>query len=117
MVYLVDDVFKGTDFAGRVPLQGDDLLIWVNTDDEPKTKLVDALVTQIKGAMARQPAGIIGIGGGSAMDLSKAVSVMMTNPGSSAEYQGYDLPKIPSLYHAAIPTLSGTGAEVSAPAF
>ncbi|SHL03262.1 Alcohol dehydrogenase, class IV [Desulfatibacillum alkenivorans DSM 16219] len=113
MVYLVDDVFKGTEFGDSIPLQGDDMLIWVNVDDEPKTKLVDALVEQIKDGMDKNPAGIVGVGGGSAMDLSKAVSVMMTNEGSSAEYQGYDLPKNPSLYHAAIPTLSGTGAEVS----
>jgi 3-deoxy-alpha-D-manno-octulosonate 8-oxidase len=57
--------------------------------------------------------GIIGIGGGSAMDLAKAVSLMMTNPGSSADYQGWDLVKHPGVYKAGIPTLSGTGAEVS----
>jgi len=57
--------------------------------------------------------GIIGIGGGSAMDLAKAVSLMMTNPGSSADYQGWDLVKVPGVFKVGIPTLSGTGAEVS----
>ncbi len=57
--------------------------------------------------------GIIGIGGGSVMDLAKAVSLMMNNPGSSADYQGWDLVKLPGVYKAGIPTLSGTGAEVS----
>jgi 3-deoxy-alpha-D-manno-octulosonate 8-oxidase len=38
---------------------------------------------------------------------------MLTNPGSSTEYQGWDLIKNPAVYHAAVPTLSGTGAEVS----
>ena len=38
---------------------------------------------------------------------------MMTNPGSSADYQGWDLVKMPGVYKAGIPTLSGTGAEVS----
>jgi 3-deoxy-alpha-D-manno-octulosonate 8-oxidase len=47
------------------------------------------------------------------MDLAKAVSLMMTNPGSSADYQGWDLVKQPGVYKAGIPTLSGTGAEVS----
>jgi len=55
----------------------------------------------------------IGIGGGSTMDLAKAVSLMMTNPGSSADYQGWDLVKQAGVYKAGIPTLSGTGAEVS----
>ena len=57
--------------------------------------------------------GIIGIGGGSMLDLAKAVALMMTNPGSSADYQGWDLVKIPGAYHVGVPTLSGTGAEVS----
>jgi len=57
--------------------------------------------------------GISGIGGGSAMDLAKAVSLMMTNPGSSADYQGWDLVKVPGVFKVGIPTLSGTGAEVS----
>ncbi|MDP9041366.1 MAG: iron-containing alcohol dehydrogenase, partial [Bacteroidota bacterium] len=47
------------------------------------------------------------------MDLAKAVSLMMNNPGSSADYQGWDLVKYPGVYKAGIPTLSGTGAEVS----
>jgi 3-deoxy-alpha-D-manno-octulosonate 8-oxidase len=38
---------------------------------------------------------------------------MMGNPGSSADYQGWDLVKNPGVYKAGIPTLSGTGAEVS----
>jgi 3-deoxy-alpha-D-manno-octulosonate 8-oxidase len=47
------------------------------------------------------------------MDLAKAVSLMLTNRGSAADYQGWDLIKKPAVYHAAVPTLSGTGAEVS----
>jgi 3-deoxy-alpha-D-manno-octulosonate 8-oxidase len=38
---------------------------------------------------------------------------MMTNTGSSADYQGWDLVKQPGVYKVGIPTLSGTGAEVS----
>ncbi len=47
------------------------------------------------------------------MDLAKAVSLMMNNPGSSADYQGWDLVKNAGVYKVGIPTLSGTGAEVS----
>jgi len=38
---------------------------------------------------------------------------MMNNPGSSADYQGWDLVKNAGIYKVGIPTLSGTGAEVS----
>ncbi len=117
IVFLVDDVFKGQPLQQRLPVHQDDLLIWVNVTHEPKTTYVDQLTTQVRDTLAKQgrdlPAGVIGIGGGSTMDLSKAVSLMLTNKGSSADYQGWDLIKQPAVYHAAVPTLSGTGAEVS----
>jgi len=117
MVFLMDDVFKNSELEGRIPLKDQDLLLWVNVDDEPKTTYVDKLTqdvrTYIQSGPGRLPVGVIGIGGGSTMDLAKAVSLMLTNPGSSADYQGWDLINNPAIYHVAIPTLSGTGAEVS----
>jgi len=117
MVFVVDDVLKNSPLKIALPLKSNDLLLWVNVDDEPKTNYVDQLTTHIKKEMVakrdRIPSGVIGIGGGSTMDLAKAVSLMLTNPGSSAEYQGWDLIKNPAVYHVAVPTLSGTGAEVS----
>ena len=47
------------------------------------------------------------------LDYAKAIALMLTNPGSSADYQGWDLIKNPAVYHVGIPTISGTGAEVS----
>ena len=38
---------------------------------------------------------------------------MLTNFGSSEDYQGWDLVKNPAVFHVGIPTISGTGAEVS----
>jgi 3-deoxy-alpha-D-manno-octulosonate 8-oxidase len=113
MVFLVDDVFKERPLQERIPLGDGDLLIWVNVDHEPTTRYVDQLTRQVKEAKERLPIGVIGIGGGSTMDLAKAVSLMLTNPGSSVDYQGWDLIKNPAVYHVGIPTLSGTGAEVS----
>jgi len=117
MVFLVDDVHKDRPLKDRIPIQDQDILLWVNVDDEPKTKYVDLLRDQVHDAMARHgrelPAGIVGIGGGSTMDLAKAVALMLTNTGSSADYQGWDLIKNPAVWHAGVPTLSGTGSEVS----
>lgn len=117
IVFVVDDVFESQPLQARIPLHDQDLLLWVNVTDEPKTAYVDQLTDQSRKAMSERgialPAGIVGIGGGSTMDLAKAVSLMLTNPGSSADYQGWDLIKNPAVYHAAVPTLSGTGAEVS----
>ena len=112
MIFLVDHFFENKPLTGRVPVRGNDKIIFVDVTYEPKTTYVDSIANQLKeefGAVS----GIIGIGGGSAMDLAKAVSLMMTNPGSSADYQGWDLVKLPGVYKVGIPTLSGTGAEVS----
>lgn len=113
MVFLVDDVFESSGLIERIPLGRGDQIISVNVDDEPKTVYVDELTERARNFSSRLPDGIIGIGGGSTLDLAKAVSLMLTNPGSSADYQGWNLIKNPAIYHVAIPTLSGTGAEVS----
>jgi 3-deoxy-alpha-D-manno-octulosonate 8-oxidase len=112
MVFLLDHFFENKPLSTRIPLKSSDKLIFVDVSHEPKTTYVDLIATGLKNEFG-QVSGIIGIGGGSAMDLAKAVSMMMTNPGSSADYQGWDLVKNPGVYKAGIPTLSGTGAEVS----
>jgi 3-deoxy-alpha-D-manno-octulosonate 8-oxidase len=121
MIFLVDHFFdpsnnsvdnKHTNIVSRIPVRGNDKVLFVDVTYEPKTTYVDSIAQQLKDEFG-SVSGIIGIGGGSTMDLAKAVSLMMTNPGSSADYQGWDLVKVAGVYKAGIPTLSGTGAEVS----
>lgn len=113
-IFLVDDVFKGNAWlTSRIPLAYNDRTIYVSADEEPKTSQVDELVEDIILTSTKRPSGIIGVGGGTIMDLAKAVSIMLTNDGSASDYQGWDLVKNPAVYHAGIPTISGTGAEVS----
>ena len=112
MIFLVDHFFENKPLINRVPVQGNDKIIYADVTYEPKTTYVDSIAKQLKDEFG-DVSGVIGIGGGSTMDLAKAVSLMMTNPGSSADYQGWDLVKKPGVYKVGIPTLSGTGAEVS----
>ncbi|MDB5190467.1 MAG: iron-containing alcohol dehydrogenase [Segetibacter sp.] len=112
MIFLLDHYFKGKTLESRIPLRRNDKVIFADVTYEPKTTYVDSLAQQLKDEFGTV-SGVIGIGGGSTMDLAKAVSLMMTNAGSSADYQGWDLVKVPGVYKAGIPTLSGTGAEVS----
>ena len=112
MIFLVDYYFEGKALLSRIPIRGNDKIVFADVTYEPKTKQVDALAQQLKDEFGTV-SGIVGIGGGSTMDLAKAVALMMNNPGSSADYQGWDLVKFPGVYKAGIPTLSGTGAEVS----
>jgi 3-deoxy-alpha-D-manno-octulosonate 8-oxidase len=113
MVFLLDHYFENDEkLKSRIPLRDNDVLMIVDVTHEPKTSYVDELAQQLKDKYGTV-SGVIGIGGGSAMDLAKAVSIMMSNPGKAQDYQGWDLVKYPSVYKAGIPTLSGTGAEVS----
>lgn len=113
MVFLLDQYFENdAAFKARVPLKGNDQLLIADVTYEPKTSQVDAIATQLKEQFGTV-SGIIGIGGGSVMDLAAAVSLMMTNPGKAQDYQGWDLVKVPGVYKVGIPTISGTGAEVS----
>ncbi len=56
---------------------------------------------------------IIGLGGGSPMDIASAAAVMCTNPGSIHDYLGIGLVKNPGIPSVLIPTTSGTGAEAT----
>ncbi|GAA4969026.1 iron-containing alcohol dehydrogenase family protein [Algibacter aquimarinus] len=113
-IFLVDDVFKNnTWLTSRINLSYDDKIIYISAKEEPKTSQVDELVESIILDTKERPSGIIGIGGGTLLDLAKAVSIMLTNQGKTENYQGWDLVKNPAIYHVGVPTISGTGAEVS----
>lgn len=113
-IFLIDDVFENNqEFLDRIQLRFNDKLLFIPTEEEPRTSQVDEVVQIIKNEFTKTPSGIIGIGGGTVMDLAKAVSIMLTNKGSAADYQGWDLVKEKAVYHVGIPTISGTGAEVS----
>ena len=113
IIYLVDDVFEGTELVQRLPNIFCDQIVFVSAAQEPSTAQVDALVSMIKDTFKEVPSGIVGIGGGTLLDLSKAVAILLTNAGSAADYQGWDLVSKKAIYHVGIPTISGTGAEVS----
>ncbi len=56
---------------------------------------------------------IIGLGGGSPMDIASISSVMCKNQGPVREYLGINLVKNPGIPTFLIPTTAGTGAEVT----
>ena len=65
---------------------------------------------------AHEADSIVGIGGGAALDVAKAVAVMATHEGDILEY-AWDHPQVrpiehPLPYFIAVPTTAGTGSEV-----
>ncbi len=57
--------------------------------------------------------GFVAVGGGSSIDLAKAVNVLMTNEGRIGEYGGIGMVKNPCLPLIAIPTTAGTSSEIT----
>lgn len=112
-LFVVDHYFIDKPLAARLPAHPEDIVRFIDVDpEEPTTGQIDALRDEILRTRGL-PSGVIGIGGGSIMDIAKAVSLMFTNEGSAALYQGLNLIKKPGIYHLGVPTISGTGAEVS----
>lgn len=84
--------------------------LYTKVDPEPGLLLAD------QGAeLARQFGAdcVIGVGGGSAMDVAKAISILLTNGGKAEDYLGLGKIKRPGVPKIMIPTTAGTGAEVS----
>lgn len=84
--------------------------VFSDIESDPEVRSVDEGVSAARAAGAD---GIIGIGGGSALDTAKAIAVMLTNTGTIRDYFGVD--KIPTQGAPviAIPTTAGTGSEVT----
>ena len=73
----------------------------------------EVVETAAKEAREFDADGFIAVGGGSSIDLAKAVNVLMTNPGPIRQYGGID--KVPNscLPLIAIPTTAGTSSEIT----
>ena len=97
-------------FTTPLEQEGIPFIVYDNIDPEPGLKLAD------KGCAIAQEAGcdcVVGAGGGSAMDVAKAVSILLTNNGKAVDYLGLGLIKKPGVPKIMVPTSAGTGAEVT----
>lgn len=66
-------------------------------------------------ALAREEKvqAVVGVGGGSTLDVAKAIAVLATNPGRALDYVGLGLVKEPGLPSVMVPTTAGTGSEAT----
>ena len=59
---------------------------------------------------------LVALGGGSSIDVAKAVGVLLSNGGNIKEYEGFEKVSKRVINTIAIPTTAGTGSEVTASA-
>lgn len=113
-IFFLDHCFRDGKLAARLPVESGDLLIYVDTSQEPTTESVDGYAAQAREFLGgKTPSALLAFGGGSTLDTCKCVGNLLTNPGRAEEYQGWELVKHPAPYKIAVPTLSGTGSETS----
>lgn len=84
--------------------------VYDKVEAEPPIELADE---GAKIAVKNKNDIVIGIGGGSAMDVAKAIAVLATNKGVAADYLGLNKVPKPGLPKIMIPTTAGTGSEVT----
>ena len=89
---------------------GVDPVLFAGGEPEPS---VAAAQRGIEAARDCQPTAILGLGGGSNIDLAKMTAVVARHGGTPADYFGFDKVPGPVVPLIAIPTTAGTGSEVS----
>lgn len=99
------------EFVGE--LKGLDVAVFSGISGNPVGSQVMAGAAAYK---AHGADAVIGLGGGAAVDVAKAVALMAVHPGDVLEY-AWDHPQVRPMdrgmpYFVAVPTTSGTGSEV-----
>jgi alcohol dehydrogenase class IV len=79
---------------------------------EPEPSL-DTAQNAVAAAWRFLPDSVLGLGGGSNMDLAKITATLLAHGGSPADYFGFDRIPGPVTPLICIPTTAGTGSEVS----
>lgn len=93
-------------------LQADNItpVIYSDIQADPPEALVEAAVTN---ANAQQIDGVIGLGGGSSMDVAKLIAVLCKGEQSLTDMYGIDQVNGSRLPLILVPTTAGTGSEVT----
>jgi alcohol dehydrogenase class IV len=101
--------------AVQGPLSEAGVRVELFSGGEPEPSL-EAAYKAIAVGREFRPDGILGLGGGSNMDLAKIVSVVLAHGGTPSMYFGDSKVPGPVLPLLCLPTTAGTGSEVSAAA-
>ena len=98
--------------VGKSLLQaGMEYAIYYEVEANPSVEIVEACTRAAKELAVD---ALVAVGGGSAIDTAKAVSILSINGGKIQEYEGVDKSKQAGIPIVAVNTTAGTGAEVTA---
>ncbi len=110
VLLVVDPAIKPESIAAKLTAAKYEVSTWTAPSREP---LMDDVRAAVKFAKDKSAQAVLGVGGGSAMDLAKLVAVLGSTAEDVRAFVGID--KIPSrtMPLVCVPTTAGTGSEVS----
>ena len=82
-------------------------------EHEPSYADLDALAAPLRETEAT---AVVGVGGGSTLDLAKGLAILLRNPGRGIDYRGVDLVERPGVPAFLLPTTAGSGSEATSTA-
>jgi alcohol dehydrogenase len=114
VLVVTDSGLRSTDIIERLEttmtVAGLAVGVFDGVSSDPNTSIVETVVALIH---SERYDGVVGVGGGSSLDVAKAAAALVTNPGGPAIYVGRDKIRHRPLPYVAIPTTAGTGSEVT----
>jgi alcohol dehydrogenase len=87
-----------------------DFSVFAEVEPDPK---IEVALAAVEAAKAAGPDLIVGLGGGSSLDISKVTSVLMANAGPIDKYFGMEMVPQAGVPLILIPTTAGTGSEMT----
>ncbi|MFH1076685.1 MAG: iron-containing alcohol dehydrogenase [Pseudomonadota bacterium] len=111
---VIDKELKNVGMQGRIATilekAGIPYAIYDQVTPEPQPEIADQGARELAGHGCNL---VIGIGGGSSLDVAKAIAMLATNKGKATDYIGLEIVPKAGLPTILIPTTAGTGSEVT----
>jgi alcohol dehydrogenase len=113
-ILVTDEIMVQLGYAelvkGALQKEGLKVEVFGKVDPEPHMETADALYEMVRKTKFDL---VVGLGGGSSMDMAKLTSIVATNPQPPLDLMTKKVVNNPALKKILIPTTSGTGSEVS----
>jgi alcohol dehydrogenase class IV len=113
-ILVTDEVMEQLGYAdlvkGTMEREGLKVEVFAKVDPEPHIETAEALYEMV---CEKKFDLVVGLGGGSSMDMAKLTSIVATNEQKPFEIVDKQVVNKPALKKILIPTTAGTGSEVS----
>lgn len=108
--FILEHTTMTRDLEGTLEENKIEHSIWAEVEPEPKLEVAERITNAIRQG---DYDCVVGLGGGSVLDMAKVSAAMYKNAGEVKDYLGVDKVKKDALGTILIPTTAGTGSDVT----